>query len=94
MKNDVLLRDGRDRVRDEPGDGGREGKDVPIGSGVATIWQYLSAGKIEEMYLAISPVLMGKRENLLAGLDLHAMGFRVVRIVTGENATHLLMERR
>jgi dihydrofolate reductase len=70
------------------------GKDVRIGGGVATIRQYLSAGKVDEMHLAMAPVLMGEGENLFAGLDLHAKGFRIVRVATGENATHLVMERK
>ena len=70
-----------------------QGKDVRIGGGVSTIRQFLSAGKIDEMHLAMAPVLMGEGENLLAGLDLHRMGFRVARTVAGENATHLLIER-
>lgn len=70
------------------------GNDVRIGGGVATIRQYLSAGRIDEMHLAVSPVLLGEGENLFAGLDLHGMGFQIARAVTGENATHLLMERR
>lgn len=70
------------------------GKDVRIGGGVATIRQYLRAGKVDEMHLVMSPVLMGDGENLFAGMDLYGMGFRVVRTVAGENATHLVMERK
>src|SRR5215467_7323002 len=66
------------------------GKDVRIGGGVATIRQYLSAGKVDEMHLAMAPVLMGEGENLFAGLELHAKGFRVVRVAAGENATHVV----
>jgi dihydrofolate reductase len=69
------------------------GKDVRIGGGVATIRQYLMAGLIEEMHLAFSPVLLGDGEALFAGINLHALGFRVVQTVEGEGATHVVMVR-
>ena len=69
------------------------GKDVRIGGGVATIRQYLMAGLIDEMHLAMSPVLLGEGEHLFAGINLHQLGFKVERSVAGENATHLLFKR-
>ena len=38
------------------------GKDVRIGGGAATIRQYLQAGLLDEMHLAISPILLGQGE--------------------------------
>jgi len=70
------------------------GKDVRIGGGVATIRQYLLAGQIDEMHLALSPVLLGEGENLFAGINLHQLGFTVQKTVAGENATHVLLHRR
>jgi dihydrofolate reductase len=69
------------------------GKDVRIGGGVATIRQCLMAGAIDEMHLAMSPVLLGEGENLFAGIDLHRMGFRVERRMEGENAIHLIIQK-
>ena len=69
------------------------GKDVRIGGGVATIRQYLVAGQIDEMHLAVSPVLLGEGENLFAGINLHQLGFTVTKTVAGENATHVLMKK-
>jgi dihydrofolate reductase len=71
-----------------------QGKDVRIGGGVSTIRQYLTAGKIDEMHLAISPVLLGEGENLFAGINLPQLGFRPVKTVHTENATHVVLERR
>src|SRR5688572_30275582 len=51
------------------------GQDVRIGGGVATIRQYLQARLVDEMHLAITPVLLGSGEHLLAGLDLPALGY-------------------
>src|SRR5436305_5913125 len=70
------------------------GKDVRIGGGVSTIRQYLLAGQIDEMHLAMSPVLMGEGEHLFAGINLDQLGFRVDRTLAGENATHLLIRRK
>ena len=67
------------------------GKDVRLGGGVSTIRQYLRAGLVDEMHLAISPVLLGSGEHLLAGLDLPALGFRVAEHVASERATHVVL---
>ncbi len=47
-----------------------QGRDVRLGGGVATIREYLQAGLVDEMHLAIVPKLLGNGEALLAGLDL------------------------
>jgi dihydrofolate reductase len=51
------------------------GKDVRLGGGVSTIRQYLQARLIDEMHLAISPILLGSGEHLLGGLDTLALGY-------------------
>ena len=70
------------------------GKDVRIGGGVSVLRQYLAAGQIDEMHLAVSPVLLGEGETLFAGIDLHKLGFEVSRPVAGENATHVRIQKR
>ena len=70
------------------------GMDVRIGGGVSVLRQYLVAGLIDEMHLAVSPALMGEGENLFAGINLHQLGYAVARIVAGENATHVFVKRR
>ncbi len=69
------------------------GKNVRIGGGVSTIRQYLTAGQIDEMHLAFSPVLLGEGENLFAGLDLPKLGFQPVQTTAGEHATHVILKR-
>jgi dihydrofolate reductase len=69
------------------------GKDVRVGGGVATIRQYLDAGLIDEMHLAISPVLLGTGENLLAGIDATRLGYRCTEHVPGKNVTHVVLAR-
>lgn len=69
-------------------------KDVKIGGGVSTVRQYLQAGLIDEMHLAISPVLLGSGEAMFAGLDLSALGFSVVAHEATESAMHVILTRR
>lgn len=70
-----------------------QGRDVRVGGGAATIRQYLQAGLLDELHLAIAPVLLGRGEPLFAGLDLPALGYRCSRQQAGENAQHVLIER-
>ena len=69
------------------------GKDIRIGGGASTIRQYLQARLIDEMHLAVSPILLGSGEHLLAGLDLPALGYRTAQRVSSERATHYRVER-
>jgi len=68
-------------------------RDVRVGGGVATVREYLRAGLIDELHLAVRPVLLGKGEALFAGLDLPALGYRCERQVAGERATHVFLRR-
>ena len=70
------------------------GKDVRIGGGAATIRQYLRAGLLDEMHLAISPVLLGCGEHLLHEIDTRALGYECVNYVAGERAAHVFLRKR
>src|SRR5208282_1133203 len=67
--------------------------DVKVGGGVSTVRQYLLAGAIDEMHLAMSPVFLGRGESLFAGIDLPGLGYRVTEVVPTELATHLVLTR-
>jgi dihydrofolate reductase len=82
------IREALDRARDAA-----RGKDVRVGGGVSTIRQYLRAGLVDEMHLVVSPVVLGGGENLLAGLDLPALGFRPTEHGASENALHVVLTR-
>ncbi|HLU66255.1 MAG TPA: dihydrofolate reductase family protein [Kofleriaceae bacterium] len=69
-------------------------RDIRIGGGVDTIRQYLRARLIDELHLAISPVLLGSGEHLFAGLDLPALGYQVTKHAASDAATHVVLERR
>jgi dihydrofolate reductase len=64
-----------------------------VGGGVSTIRQYLRERLIDELHLALSPVLLGRGEALFGGMDLRALGYRCVASVAGEKATHLTLEK-
>ncbi|PZV36849.1 dihydrofolate reductase family protein [Mesorhizobium kowhaii] len=70
-----------------------DGKDVRVGGGVATIRQYLQEKLIDEMHLAIAPVLLGAGENLFAGLDMPKLGYLCSEQVATPLATHVVIKR-
>jgi dihydrofolate reductase len=67
--------------------------DVKIGGGVSTVRQYLLAGAIDELHLAMSPIVLGRGESLFEGIDLPGLGYRVTEVVPTELATHLVLAR-
>jgi dihydrofolate reductase len=66
---------------------------VRLGGGVATVRQYLPAGLVDEMHLAIAPVVLGSGEHLLTGIDLNALGLRCTEHVPTADATHVVFGR-
>ena len=69
-------------------------RDVRLGGGVASVREYLRAGLIDEMHLAVRPVLLGAGEHLFQGLDLPALGYECASQVAGERAIHVTLRRR
>ena len=70
------------------------GKDVRVGGGVATLRQYLEARLLDELHLAVRPVLLGSGEHLMSGLDLRALGYECAESVPGERAHHVILRRK
>ncbi len=68
-------------------------RDVRLGGGTATIRAYLGAGLIDELHLAFAPVLLGSGESLLNGIDMPALGYRVVEHVPTAAATHVVLRK-
>ena len=77
-----------ERARDAAG-----GRDVRIGGGVQTIREYLEAGLVDEMHLAVSPVVLGRGEALFAGIDLPALGFECTEHASTDKALHVVLRR-
>jgi dihydrofolate reductase len=65
-----------------------------VGGGVSTIRQYLEAGLVDELHLAIAPVLLGTGENLLGGINLPALGYGVTEHVMTAAATHVVLTKK
>ena len=82
------IREALDRAR-----AAARGKDVRVGGGVSTVREYLRAGLVDEMHLVVSSVLLGSGENLLAGIDLTALGLRVREHAASETALHVVLSR-
>jgi dihydrofolate reductase len=70
------------------------GQDIRLGGGVATIRQYLRAGLVDEMHLAISPILLGSGENLLTGINGPKLGYHCTEHVPTPNVTHVVLTKR
>jgi dihydrofolate reductase len=66
-------------------------QDVKIGGGVSTVRQYLQAGLVDELHVAISPVVLGRGEAMFEGIDLPGLGFRVIEHAATEFATHVVL---
>src|SRR5580698_8769033 len=78
-----------ERARDAAG-----ARDIKIGGGVSTVRQYLQAGLIDELHFALSPVLLGRGEAMFEGLDLPALGYRVMESTATDLATHVVLGRQ
>jgi dihydrofolate reductase len=70
-----------------------KGRDVRLGGGAATIQQYLRAGLVDEMHVAIAPVLLGSGEHLFHGLDVAKLGYRCAEHVPSAAATHIVLKK-
>ena len=68
--------------------------DVRLGGGVSVVRQYLRAGLIDDLHLAMRPILLGAGENLFEGIDLRALGYECVESVAGERATHVTLRKQ
>jgi dihydrofolate reductase len=77
------------RAREAAGD-----RDIRIGGGVSTVRQYLNARLVDHMHFAVSPLLLGSGEPLLAGIDLPRLGYDVTECVPSEKAMHVVVSKR
>ncbi|SEE80505.1 dihydrofolate reductase family protein [Jiangella alba] len=68
-----------------------DGRDVIVAGGAATIRQYLRAGLIDELEIAIAPVLLGRGERLFDD-GVGVPGYTCTGFTAGENAVHARFE--
>lgn len=71
-----------------------DGRDIRVGGGAATIRQYLRAGLIDELHIAIAPVLLGSGEPLFSGINLTQLGYRCTEHVAAPHATHVVITKQ
>lgn len=71
-----------------------KGKDVRLGGGVDVIRQYLRQRLVDEMHIAISPVLLGASERLFDGVNLPALGYACTKHEASPLATHIVLSRQ
>lgn len=69
------------------------GKDIRIGGGTSTVRQFLQAGHIDEMHLAVAPVFLGSGEHLFTGIDLPKLGFTDTQTMYGKGASHVVLKK-
>jgi dihydrofolate reductase len=69
------------------------GKDIRLGGGVETVKQYLNAKLLDEMHIAIAPVLLNSGENLFKDVNLKKLGYSCIDFTPSENATHLIFKK-
>jgi dihydrofolate reductase len=68
------------------------GRDVRVGGGASTVKQYLRAGLVDDIHVAIVPVLLGGGERLL---DLDVSGdYECVEFVSSSSVCHVRLARR
>jgi dihydrofolate reductase len=68
-------------------------RDIKIGGGVATVRQYLEAGVIDELHIAVAPIVLGHGEALFSGIDLPSLGYHVTEHVASKHATHVVLTK-
>lgn len=88
-----FVTDGFEAALDKAKEAAR-GKDVRVGGGVATIRQGLRAGLIDELHVAVAPVLLGRGERLFDGVDLVSSGYECAEQVGTPHATHLVIRKK
>jgi dihydrofolate reductase len=71
-----------------------KGLNVRVGGGIETVKQYLRAGLIDEMHIAIAPLLLGSGENLFSGIDLRSLGYHCAERTCTPNAIHVIVKKK
>ena len=68
--------------------------DVRIGGGPSTVRQFLAAGLVDHMHVAVVPIVLGRGERLWDGLEALEERFRVESVTSPSGVTHLTFTRR
>jgi dihydrofolate reductase len=68
-----------------------DGRDVRLGGGAATIRAALGAGLVDELHVAVAPILLGAGEPLFAGNA--AAGYQVTDFTPSDRVTHYVLTK-
>jgi dihydrofolate reductase len=66
-----------------------KGKDIRIQGGANTIQQFLNAGLVDEFFIHIAPVFLGKGIRLFEGMDAEKYSIEILDVITSSWTTHL-----
>jgi dihydrofolate reductase len=70
------------------------GRDVRIAGGATVIQEYLNLDAVDELEIALAPVLFGSGRRLFENLREPGPQFRIDRVLDGPDATHLRYVRQ
>jgi len=69
-------------------------QDVRLGGGASTVRQYLRAGLVDQLHVAVVPILLGAGERLFADDLPGDLGLECVEHVASPAVTHVVLARR
>ncbi len=69
------------------------GADVRLGGGASTVRQYLQARLVDELHIAIVPILLGGGEGLFENLGSASADYECVEVLSSQVVTHVRMAR-
>jgi dihydrofolate reductase len=67
--------------------------DIRLGGGAETVRQYLQAGLVDQLHIAMAPTILGSGESPFAGIDLVKLGYKPTEHVTTPGALHVVLEK-
>jgi len=70
------------------------GLDIRIGGGPSTIRQFLAADLVDQMHVAVVPIVLGRGERLWDGLEDLEERFDIETVSSPSGVTHLTFTRR
>lgn len=70
------------------------GRDVRLGGGINAIQQYLRERLVDEMHIAVAPVLLGSGERLFEGIDLPGLGYVCSGYTASAKVAHVVIARK
>jgi dihydrofolate reductase len=70
------------------------GRDVRLGGGPATVRQYLRAGLVDELHVALVPILLGAGERLFDDLGAAVDEYECEELASSHAVAHVRLTRR